>query len=100
MDLFTPYLARITELCKLHKVRSLHAFSSAVKGGMGPDSDVDLVVDIPLDDPYEFTADLWALEEAFGDLFKRPVDLVSERAIRNKYFVEAIDASKVKLYEA
>ncbi len=100
MDFFTPYLDRIIDLCKLHKVRSLHAFGSAVKGGMAPDSDVDLLVDIPLDDPYDFTKNFWALEEAFGELFSRPVDLVSERAVRNKYFTDAIDASKVKLYEA
>ncbi len=100
MDFFTPYLDRITELCTTHKVRSLHAFGSAVKGGMVAESDVDLLVDIPLDDPYDFTRNFWALEEALRDLFNRPVDLVSERAVRNKYFSDAIDASKVKLYEA
>jgi len=100
MDFFAPYMDRITELCRSHKVRSLHAFGSAVKGNTGPESDVDLVVDIPLDDPHEFSEHYWALEDALIDLFKRPVDLVSRRALRNKYFIDALNSSKVKLHEA
>lgn len=100
MEYFTPYMERITELCRQHNVRSLHAFGSAVKGSMGPDSDVDLVVDLPIEDPFEFSEHFWALEDALIDLFKRPVDLLSRRALRNKYFIQALDSSKVKLYEA
>jgi predicted nucleotidyltransferase len=40
------------------------------------------------------------LEEGLAHLFGRPVDLVSRRALRNKYFIDAVNASKVTLYEA
>jgi uncharacterized protein len=93
-------MEHITALCRKHKVRSLHAFGSAVKGDMGPESDVDLVVDLPLEDPFEFSEHYWALEDSLIDLFKRPVDLVSGRALRNKYFIDELNSSKVKLYEA
>jgi|SRR5690606_4300181 len=100
MEFFAPYMDRITDLCRKHKVRSLYAFGSAAKGTMGPQSDVDLVVDIPIDDPFEFSRNYWTLEEAFQDLFHRPVDLLSLRAIKNKYFRQDLDAGKLKLYEA
>ena len=100
MDFFAPYMEQIAELCRKHKVRSLHAFGSAVKGTIGPQSDVDLVVDIPIDDPFEFTRHYWALEEALKNIFRRPVDLLSMRAIRNKHFKQLIDREKTTIYEA
>ncbi len=100
MDFFAPYMDRISALCKEHKVRSLHAFGSAVKGTMGPESDIDLVVDLQLDDPLEWARNFWELEEQFTDLFTRPVDLLSDRSINNKYLKAALDKEKVKLYEA
>ena len=100
MDFFAPYMERMEGLCKAHKVRSLHAFGSSVKAGLRPGSDVDLLLDLPLDDPFEFTEHYWALEEGLAHLFGRPVDLVSRRALRNKYFIDAVNASKVTLYEA
>ncbi len=93
-------MEQITELCRKHQVRSLHAFGSAVNGTIGPDSDVDLVVDIRMEDPFEFTSHYWSLEEALQELFHRPVDLLSERAIKNKYFRDHLEKGKLKLYEA
>lgn len=38
--------------------------------------------------------------DALEQLFQRPVDLVVERAVRNLYFKEELDETKVKLYAA
>jgi predicted nucleotidyltransferase len=98
MEFFAPYMEHITALCRKHKVRSLHAFGSAVKGGMGPESDVDLVVDIDAGGPLEYGERYFALLFAFEELFKRPIDLLEERTLTNKYFVRAMNAHKVTLY--
>lgn len=100
MDIFGPYMDRITALCKQHKVKGLYAFGSAVRGEWGPDSDVDLLLDLPLEDPEAFSEHYWALEEALGSLFQRPVDLISKRALRNQYFLQELERTKIPLYEA
>ena len=104
MDFFAPDMEHIAQLCRMHKVRSFHAFGSAVKGGLRPESDVDLLVDLLVDlrwdDPFECTDHYWASEDAYTKTFDRPVDLISRRALRNRYFIDAVDASKVTLHEA
>ena len=89
---------RITELCRQHEVKSLYAFGSVVKGGLKPESDVDLVVDIAGNDPIEYGERYFALLFSLEDLFKRPIDLLEQRALRNKYFIQAVDAHKRLLY--
>jgi uncharacterized protein len=101
MDFFAPYMERITELCRAHnKVRSLHAFGSAVKGCMEPGSDVDLLLDIPSDDPVALSEHYWALDQALSALLSRPVDLTSKRVLRNRYFTQELDRTKMPLHEA
>jgi predicted nucleotidyltransferase len=91
-------MEQITALCRMHKVRSLHAFGSTVKGSMGPESDVDLVVDIDAVEPLEYGERYFALLFALEELFKRPIDLLEKRTLTNKYFVRALNAQKVPLY--
>lgn len=100
MDFFAPYMEQITALCKKHQVKSLHAFGSSARGDMKPTSDVDLLLELPLEDPHSFSDHYWALEEGLKALFHREVDLVSKRALRNKYFIQELEQSKVALYEA
>lgn len=100
MEFFTPYMDRIKELCRQHQVATLYAFGSAVKGPVNPGSDVDLLFELKSTDPHEFADNFWALAEQFEALFGRHVDLVSRRAMKNKYFIAQVEAEKVKLYEA
>jgi len=38
------------------------------------------------------------LAEEFEKVFKRPVDLVTEKSLSNPYFIESINKSKTLLY--
>jgi predicted nucleotidyltransferase len=40
----------------------------------------------------------FGLLEALEDLFQRPVDLIMVRAIKNPYFIQAINQTRVVLY--
>jgi len=100
MDFFAPYRDRIIALCKEYKVVRLSAFGSSIKGGMTAESDVDMLVDIALEDPYEYTDNYFALHDQLESLFKRPIDLLETRALRNKYFIQDLNAHKVDLYAA
>ena len=100
MDFFAPYMDRIAELCRQHQVAALYAFGSSAKGEMHPESDVDLLFELRSTDPHEFADNYWALASKLESMFGRPVDLISRRAMRNKYFIEQVEGEKVKLYGA
>ena len=74
--------AEIAEICRRYQVKELSVFGSAARGEMGPDSDVDLLVEfLP-----EARVDLlqhFAAEREFSALLGRKVDLVSKRALRS-----------------
>jgi hypothetical protein len=92
-------LEQIQELCKSNKVKTLFAFGSVVSGDFNEKSDVDLVVDIDENDPFLYTAIYFKLKSRLEDILKRHVDLLEERAIKNKFFKIELDNTKVKIYE-
>lgn len=91
----------IEALCREYGVEQLALFGSAAAGGFQANSsDLDFLVEFrtPLTPGY---ADRYfGLLESLQNLFKRPVDLVVESAIRNPYFREAVDRDKALLYAA
>jgi predicted nucleotidyltransferase len=94
------YIDQINRLCENHKVRLLYAFGSVLKEKFSADSDIDLVVDFITSDPFEYAEDYFALKFSLEDLLKRPIDLLEQRAIINKYIVQSINKSKKLFYEA
>ena len=62
-------------------------------------SDLDLVVEFKALPPGVYANTYFGLLEALQRLFKRPVDLVVESAIKNPYFLEAVEATRTPLYE-
>lgn len=87
----------IGHLCRRFDVLQLDVFGSAARAPLREDSDVDMVVqfsdsDIGLFERY------FALKEALQTLLGRSVDLVTAESIRNPYFRESVDASRVNVY--
>ena len=91
----------LVDLCRRFHVRRLEVFGSATTDRFDPEqSDLDFLVDLG-DPPDTNRADqyfglLFALEELFG----RPIDLVCSGAIRNRFFREVLDRTKVTVYAA
>jgi uncharacterized protein len=91
----------LERLCRQFHVRRLELFGSAAIGTYRPgESDVDFLVEFePL--PFGAYADAYfGLLEALEDLFGRPIDLVVARAIKNPYFRESVDETKVLIFAA
>lgn len=92
--------AQIEALCRRHHVRRLELFGSAAKGTLGPDSDVDFLVDfVPLGQG-QYAEHYFGLQSDLETLVGRPVDLVVLRAVRNPYFLKGIERSRELLYAA
>ena len=94
-------LPELFALCRRYHVKRLELFGSATGPRFDPDrSDLDFPVEyLPVPDAnpwnqfFGFKADL---EELFG----RKVDLVEPSAIRNRFFNEEVDETKVAVYAA
>jgi len=97
MDL-KKYMSDIKILCRRNKVRTLYVFGSVLTDEFTESSDIDLIVEIDSDDPLEYADNYFNLKFALEEIFKRQIDLLENKAIKNQYLRENIDKSKSLLY--
>ncbi len=90
----------VSALCKKFKVRRLDLFGSAAGKNFSDDSDLDFVVSFSEEEPDEYTRCYFSLADALEKLFRRRVDLVTERSIRNPFFREEIELTRQTVYGA
>ena len=91
----------LQKICLSLGVQRLYAFGSVVSDKFNPTSDIDFL--ISFDERLtveEYTNNYFALHYQLQDLFKRKIDLVTERTLSNPYFIESIEESKQLIYEA
>ncbi|MDR7555227.1 MAG: nucleotidyltransferase domain-containing protein [Armatimonadota bacterium] len=88
-------------LCRRLGVRRLEVFGSAATGEFqGETSDLDFLVEFEPPIGSGYADRYFGLLEALEALFGRPVDLVVASAIKNPYFLESIEKTRVVLYAA
>lgn len=92
------YNKSLTLLCQQNKVKSLYVFGSVLTDRFTETSDIDLVVDIDSNDPFEYADNYFNLKFALQDLLKRPIDLLENKAIKNPFIRNTIDSSKFLIY--
>lgn len=92
------YKTEIYRLCLQNKVKSLYVFGSVLTDNFNENSDIDLVVDIDSDDPFDYADNYFNLKFALQDLIDRPIDLLENKAIKNPYVKQNIDHSKSLIY--
>ena len=98
MNLIQSYSKEIINLCKAHKVKTLYAFGSVLTEKFNPESDVDLIVDFEQLDVLDYGDNYYDLKFSLEDIFKRNVDLLEEKAIRNPYFLKTLNQNKKLIY--
>jgi len=79
-------------------VKSLYVFGSVLTEKFSEKSDIDLIVDIDSNDPFDYADSYFNLKFALQDLFRRPIDLLENKAIKNQYIRQNIDRSKSLIY--
>lgn len=92
---------RIRELCRTHGIKSLYLFgSAATRDRVAKDSDIDLLVSFTSMNHGDYADNFFDVAEEFENLFKKPVDLVTEKTLSNSYFIESVNRTKTLLYES
>ena len=88
---------KLVELCRRHGISRLSLFGSAIRGELGPTSDLDVLV--------EFLPGLRVglrfitIQDELSDLFGRRVDL-NTPAFLSPHFREQVQSEAISLYEA
>jgi len=98
MNQLSTYKTQINELCENHKVKSLYAFGSVLTTRFNTESDIDLIVDFKDIDVKDYADNYFDLKFALQEIFKRPIDLLEEKAIKNPYFKQVLNESKELVY--
>jgi len=88
----------IKKLCKQYKVKSLSAFGSVIRDDFKEDSDIDFVVEFKEKEPLKYADLYFDFKDNLEDLLQRQIDLVEERAIKNKIFKKELDTTKILIY--
>jgi hypothetical protein len=90
--------ADLVDLAQQFQVKRLEVFGSAASGEFRPgDSDLDFLVEFSSAEPDGFADRYFGLLEGLERLFNQPVDLVVASSVKNPYFREAVERSKVVL---
>ncbi len=92
----------LRRLCERYGVERLELFGSAASGDApgGDGSDLDFLVEfLPLE-PGTYADAYFGLLAALEAPFERGSDLVMVRAIRNPYFLESVNRTRMVVYAA
>jgi predicted nucleotidyltransferase len=98
MNLISQNIESICALCKSHKVKSLYAFGSVLTDTFNDQSDLDFIVNFDDVQLLDYADNYFDLKFSLEDTFKRPVDLLEEKAIKNPYFKRAIEKNMQLIY--
>ena len=98
MNLIESNIDNVRTLCKLHKVQRLFVFGSVLSDRFKKDSDIDLIVDFKGVELYDYADNYFDFKQSLENLFKREVDLLEDKAIKNPYLRKSIDSSKQLVY--
>ena len=99
-SVITDNINKIKALCEQHKVKELYAFGSATTDKYNEGSDVDLLYKFDSINIKDYFINFFEFKERFEKLINKKVDLVPYESLQNKYFIESVENSKIKLYEA
>ena len=89
------HIAELESLCMRYHVRTLDLFGSAATGAFDAEtSDLDFLVEFEPASRNTYFPLLEELERLFG----RRVDLVKESAIRNPYFRQSVEQTRIPIY--
>jgi uncharacterized protein len=97
--LLSDNLDKIKALCIMHNVKNLFAFGSVCTDRFNINSDIDLLVSFNRMDYSDYADSYFELAEKFETLFKRQVDLVTDKSLKNPYFIDSVNKTKTLLYK-
>ncbi len=98
MNLIDKHQGELISACRNSNVSELYVFGSILTEAFHAQSDIDFIVSINSEDPIEYAENYFKLKFALEDIFKREIDLLEQKAIRNKTFADLVNQKKKLVY--
>jgi len=98
MILIDKHKDKLRELCKAYSVSRLYVFGSILSGRFTKESDIDLIVSFDKIQLEYYVDNYYDFKYSLEQLFKRKIDLLEEKAIKNPFFKQSIDKTKRLVY--
>jgi hypothetical protein len=100
VSLVEKRLKYLEQLCLDFKVNRLDLFGSAANSNNESKiGDLDFIATFKDKTPGKYADQYLAFAEALESLFQCKVDLLTERSIRNPFFRQSVNSSRINLYE-
>ncbi|PCI32601.1 MAG: nucleotidyltransferase [Flavobacteriaceae bacterium] len=98
MLLIDKNIKRLKTLCQKHEVKKLYIFGSATNSSFNDNSDIDFLVTFNKIDLVDYFNNYSSFKNKLKILFKRDIDLVEEKALRNPILIDSINENKELVY--
>jgi predicted nucleotidyltransferase len=93
-------LPEMIRVLKNHQVVKAYAFGSVCIKSFTNTSDIDILVGFNSEEPFKVYAEnFWSLEVELNSILQREIDLLPTHSLKNKFFIQEIEETKVPLYE-
>ncbi|MFW5771559.1 MAG: nucleotidyltransferase family protein [Spirochaetota bacterium] len=93
-------LEDLKDLCIKYNVQTMYIFGSACTENFNENSDIDILISFKDISIEEYTDNYFELHYQLEKLFKRRIDLMTERSIDNPYLIDSIEKTKELVYAA
>lgn len=100
MNIITAHQKELNELCKNYRVQSLYAFGSVLRQDFSAKSDIDFLVNFQKMELLEYSDNYFDFLFALEKIFNRKIDLITEKSLKNPYFIKKLNKTKQLIYEA
>jgi len=96
--IITDNIHHIRKICDQQHIQSLFVFGSVCSNQFKETSDIDLLVSFKSLDYGDYADNYFQTADLFEKIFQRPVDLVTDKSLKNPYFIKSVNQSKILLY--
>ena len=90
----------LQRLCEQHDIQTMYVFGSATTADFNEFSDIDILISFKEISFDKYIDNYFELHEKLESLFKKRVDLLTERSLINPYFIKSVEQTKQLLYAA
>lgn len=98
MDIINKNKEKLNKICKKYRVALLFVFGSILTSKFSSESDIDFVVYFEPMPVLEYADNFFDFMHELENVFKRKIDLVSGKAMKNPYFIEEVEQTKKLVY--
>jgi uncharacterized protein len=98
LNLITNKLQELHSLCVKYDIKTAYLFGSTTSSDFNEGSDIDILISFKDISIEKYTDNYFAFHSDLEKLFRRKVDLITERSLSNPYFIKSVQETKPLLY--